>query len=72
MQVVKFNILENLLKGSYVGHVGYCRNGLRKKITLGRNNQHEIKLSTAKIAHGKIQITKKKKNLIEESSLLKK
>lgn len=59
MQAIKFNICENLLKGSYVGHIVYCRNWLRKKITLGGNNQHEIKLSTAKIAHDQIQIEKK-------------
>lgn len=55
MQVVKLNIRENLSKVLYVGHIGYCGNWLRKKITLGRNNQHKIKLSTAKTAHGKIQ-----------------
>lgn len=33
-----------------------------KKIKLGRNAQHEIKLSTAKITHRKIQIQKNKAN----------
>lgn len=29
-----------------------------KRIRLGKNGQHEVKLSTAKIAHGKMQIKK--------------
>lgn len=29
-----------------------------KRIRLGKNGQHEVKLSTAKIAHGKMQILK--------------
>lgn len=50
MQVVKLNIHENLLKGYMLGILDTVGIGSGKKIILGSNNQHEIKLSTAKTA----------------------
>lgn len=74
MQVVKLLINENLPNGSsHVSHVGYCKSWLRTKTRLGWNNQHEIKLSTAKnYTWQDTDLTKKKKKTTEEeSSLLK-
>lgn len=62
-------INENQPESSYhVGYVGYWRNWLRekKKIRLSRNDQDEVKLSTAKITE-----RYRFKKMIEASILLK-